>query len=99
MLTLFLLHDAIYCMILLVQRVVEETVMVHRLSMFIQVRKATKRERFEMLLEEEGFLLEREKIGKTMYCMLHCTFPRLCKEAEGVKLQMPLKNVSFSQNA
>jgi len=48
------------------------------------------------MLEEEGILLEKETIGEEVYTKLHCTFPRLCKEAERVKLQMPLKNVSHS---
>lgn len=44
----------------------------------------------------EGFVLESEEIDEMVYCKLHCTFPRLCKEAERVKMQMPLTDVSMN---
>ena len=46
------------------------------------------------MLDIEGFVREDEEIDGVVYCKLHCSFPRLCKEAERVKLQMPLTNVS-----
>ncbi|XP_067933068.1 anoctamin-7-like [Watersipora subatra] len=51
------------------------------------------REKFEQLLEKEGFLLEHGVIGQFDYCKMRCSFERLCKEAESVKLEMPLKSM------
>ncbi|XP_071087079.1 anoctamin-7-like [Haliotis cracherodii] len=50
------------------------------------------RRMFEMLLEKEGFSIQRVTIGGVVYVKLHCPFKRLCAEAERVKLQMPLKD-------
>ncbi|XP_052795282.1 anoctamin-4-like isoform X2 [Mya arenaria] len=54
-------------------------------------KKEDMRERFEAALSREGFSIKEECIKGTMYKLLHCPFKRLCKEAELIKLEMPLK--------
>ena len=66
----------------------------HCFEILVQKKKAAKRRKFETMLDIEGFVREDEEIDDVVYCKLHCSFPRLCKEAERVKLQMPLTNVS-----
>ncbi|XP_067945254.1 anoctamin-7-like [Watersipora subatra] len=61
-----------------------------------EILNAKRRKRFEKLIEEEGFLLEHEVIDDYDYCKLHCSFQRLCKEAEAVKLELPLKNMEIA---
>ncbi|KAF6017966.1 hypothetical protein EB796_023726 [Bugula neritina] len=61
-------------------------------------RKAILRRRFEELLKDEGFSLEHEELGNTVFCKLHCSFRRLCKEAEAVKLQMPLTDMEIADD-
>ena len=63
-------------------------------EILLQKKKAARRRKFETMLDIEGFVREDEEIDGVVYCKLHCSFPRLCKEAERVKLQMPLTNVS-----
>ena len=60
-------------------------------------KRALMRERFEKQMEEEGLDFdrpgEREIIVDNVFIKVHCPFKRLCKEAEKVKLEMPLKEV------
>ncbi|XP_045204695.2 anoctamin-4-like isoform X2 [Mercenaria mercenaria] len=56
-----------------------------------QKRKEDLRERFEKALRVEGFSIKEETIDGYVYKKLHCPFKRMCKEAEKVKLEMPLK--------
>lgn len=54
-------------------------------------KKEDLRERFEKALRDEGFSIKELVIDGYVYKTLHCPFKRLCKEAEAVKLEMPLK--------
>jgi len=54
------------------------------------------RTRFETELALQGFAMKEEIINNNRYKLLHCPFKRLCKEAELVKLEMPLKGVGHS---
>ncbi|CAL1545216.1 unnamed protein product [Lymnaea stagnalis] len=56
------------------------------------------RERFETLLKNEGFCIQKDEIGKEVFVKLHCPFKRLCYEAEKVKLEMALKDCAIPQN-
>lgn len=58
-------------------------------------KKEDLRDRFEKAMRAEGFSIKEEIIDGYMYKKLHCPFKRLCKEAEKVKLEMPLKGVSI----
>lgn len=49
------------------------------------------RTKFEFLLKEQGFTIQKHKISNFVYTKLFCPFKRLCKEAELVKIQMPIK--------
>lgn len=53
------------------------------------------RKKFLTLLEKEGFTVQFTTIGKFVYTKLFCPFKRLCVEAEKVKFEMPLKDVSL----
>ncbi len=53
------------------------------------------REKFEWILRnEEGLELQEDKSGGHVYIKIHTPFKRLCKEAEKMKLEMPLAGVS-----
>ncbi|XP_060551191.1 anoctamin-4-like isoform X4 [Ruditapes philippinarum] len=54
-------------------------------------RKEDLRDRFEKAIRAEGFSIKEEIIDGYVYKKLHCPFKRLCKEAETVKLEMPLR--------
>ena len=71
-------------------------VLVHGKETSEDTKKTEIRNRFERLLEKEGFSIKRIKDEKdeTVYTTLHCSFTRLCEEAERVKLEMPLNGVS-----
>ena len=49
--------------------------------------------RFMSLLKKEGFAIQADKIGDKVFVKLHCSFKRLCVEAENVNIEMPLKQV------
>ena len=53
------------------------------------------RQCFEAVLHEEGFKIERKYTTERTFVILHCSFERLCEEAEHVALQMPLAGVSI----
>ena len=53
------------------------------------------RVKFNMKLQQEGFTVQKSQIGKIVYTKLHCPFKRLCREAERVKFEMPIKDVSI----
>lgn len=57
-------------------------------------RQELDRRKFSMKLKQEGFTVQTTKIGKLIYTKLHCPFKRLCREAERVKFEMPIKDVS-----
>ncbi|KAK7489895.1 hypothetical protein BaRGS_00018917, partial [Batillaria attramentaria] len=50
------------------------------------------RAKFVTILQREGFTVQFSTIGKYVYSKLHCPFKRLCREAERVKFEMPLKD-------
>ena len=52
------------------------------------------RQRFVKALKDEGFSVKSVVIDELVFTKLHCPFKRLCKEAEVVNLEMPLKGVS-----
>ena len=52
------------------------------------------RQKFENKLIKEGFLIEKEVCAGKVFKILSCPFKRLCMEAEKVKLQLPLSQVS-----
>ena len=52
------------------------------------------RDKFESELLEEGVEIQTDEINNYVYQKLHTPFHRLCKEAEKVKLEMPLIGVS-----
>ena len=52
------------------------------------------RHRFEACLNKEGFKIAQKYTTERTYVVLHCSFERLCEEAEHVTLQMPLAGVS-----
>ena len=50
--------------------------------------------KFSKKLAQEGFTVQTSEIGKYTYTKLHCPFKRLCREAQRVKFEMPIKDVS-----
>lgn len=54
------------------------------------------RKKYESELHTQGFRVERKYTGEKTYVVLHCSFERLCEEAEHVSLEMPLAGVSMS---
>lgn len=56
-------------------------------------RKDLLRECFERKLREEQFKIKERRHGKNVYKMLHCSFERLCEEAERVNMEMHLDTV------
>ena len=54
------------------------------------------RERFESHLTDQGFRIERKYTTERTFLILHCSFDRLCEEAELVCLEMPLAGVRRS---
>ena len=50
--------------------------------------------RFEKKIAAEGFSIQKDVIGENVFLKLHCPFKRLCVEAEKVKIEMALKDVS-----
>ncbi|XP_012944219.2 anoctamin-5 [Aplysia californica] len=60
-------------------------------------RHERNRERFKSLLEKEGFSIQSDTVGEHVYIKLHCPFKRLCVEAEKVRLEMPLKDMTIPE--
>ena len=58
-------------------------------------QRALDRSKFEYLLKDQGFTIQRSQIDGFVYTKLFCPFKRLCKEAELVKMEMPIKGVTF----
>lgn len=54
------------------------------------------RKKFEAELHLQGFRVERKYTSNKTFVILHCSFERLCEEAEHVSLEMPLAGVSQS---
>ncbi|XP_076446692.1 anoctamin-7-like isoform X2 [Babylonia areolata] len=50
------------------------------------------RAKFTTLLKQQGFTVQTTHIGKYIYTKLFCPFKRLCREAERVKFEMPIKD-------
>lgn len=48
------------------------------------------RKKFEAELHLQGFRVERKYTSNKTFVILHCSFERLCEEAEHVSLEMPL---------
>lgn len=57
-------------------------------------RRIKLRHRFEAALVDEKIEIQADSYGEKDYLKLHVPFERLCKEAEHVKLDMPLHGVS-----
>ncbi|KAK6976839.1 anoctamin-3 [Biomphalaria glabrata] len=62
-----------------------------------QEKKANYRQRFEEKLKKEGFTIDEYEAHDHVYVKLYCPFKRLCKEAEHVKLEMPLKDCKIPE--
>ena len=58
-------------------------------------KKKQLRKRFHSAVKGEGLECREEELGENVYLLLHAPFGRLCEQAEDVKLEMPLKDVSF----
>ena len=52
------------------------------------------RKKYESELHDQGFRLDRKYTADKTFVVLHCSFERLCEEAEKVSLEMPLEGVS-----
>ncbi|KAG1701309.1 Anoctamin-6 [Nymphon striatum] len=59
------------------------------------LQKWRTKERLRVLFEDaafrEGLKCSEERIGKNVFVKIHCPFDRLCRQAERIKLEMPLK--------
>ncbi|XP_060078279.1 anoctamin-10-like [Ylistrum balloti] len=60
-------------------------------------RRNVLRECFEKRLKQEQFRIKEKQHGQNVYTMLHCSFERLCKEAEIVNLEMRLDSKSTTE--
>ncbi|XP_074619855.1 anoctamin-7-like [Acropora palmata] len=49
------------------------------------------RKKYERELHDQGFRLDRKYTADKTFVVLHCSFERLCEEAEKVSLEMPLE--------
>lgn len=56
---------------------------------------AQTRAAFEKAMRKIGLILHTESLDKDVYVTIYCPFDLLAIEAENVKLEMPLKNVSL----
>lgn len=52
------------------------------------------RKKYESELHAQGFRVDRKYTADKTFVVLHCSFERLCEEAEKVSLEMPLAGVS-----
>lgn len=52
------------------------------------------RKKYETELHTQGFRVDRKYTAEKTFVILHCSFERLCEEAENVSLEMPLAGVS-----
>ena len=58
-------------------------------------KKVDLRERFHAALRDrEHVEIQEDVVGENVFVKLHATFWRLCREAERMKMEMPLKDVS-----
>lgn len=53
------------------------------------------RKKYEAELHAQGFRVDRKYTAEKTFVVLHCSFERLCEEAEHVSLEMPLAGVSL----
>ena len=62
---------------------------------YVAEKRAKYRRAFEGLMQWEGLKLfyETSKDRQIIFVKIHCPFERLAKEAELMRLEMPLKNV------
>ena len=56
-------------------------------------RKAELRDSFREAMEEEGLRIQEERSEELVYVKIFVPFEKLCKEAEKIDLEMPLKGV------
>ncbi|XP_041454749.1 anoctamin-4-like isoform X2 [Lytechinus variegatus] len=57
------------------------------------------RDRFqEAMVTKERLEVQEETVGDHTYVKIHCPFNRLCKEAEDINLEMPLKGAAIIPN-
>ena len=68
-------------------------VLVHKTGDNSNVREKM-RKKYETELHDQGFRLDRKYTADKTFVVLHCSFERLCEEAEKVSLEMPLEGVS-----
>ena len=68
-------------------------VLVHKTGDNSNVREKM-RKKYESELHDQGFRLDRKYTADKTFVVLHCSFERLCEEAEKVSLEMPLEGVS-----
>ncbi|KAL8574715.1 hypothetical protein ACOMHN_055780 [Nucella lapillus] len=57
-----------------------------------QKHRELDRAKFTKLLLQEGFTVQTSHIGEHIYTKLFCPFKRLCREAERVNFEMPIKD-------
>ncbi|XP_021363024.1 anoctamin-4-like isoform X2 [Mizuhopecten yessoensis] len=62
-----------------------------------RLRRNILRDCFEKRLKQEQFKIKEKQHGNNVYKMLHCSFERLCKEAEIVNLEMRLDSKCTAQ--
>ena len=48
---------------------------------------------FEAEVVADGLRIDRLPVDSRTFVVVHCPFDRMCKEAERVRLEMPLKDV------
>lgn len=56
------------------------------------------RKKYESELHAQGFRVERKYTAEKTFVTLHCSFERLCEEAEKVSLEMPLAGVRLHES-
>ena len=56
------------------------------------------RKQYESELHAQGFRVERKYTAEKTFVILHCSFERLCEEAEKVSLEMPLAGVRLHES-
>lgn len=67
-------------------------VLVHRTGDIRNLQEKL-RKKYESELHAQGFRVDRKYTAENTFVVLHCSFERLCEEAEHVSLEMPLAGV------
>ncbi len=58
-------------------------------------KKKQLRKKFFNAIKDTKLEVREEELGENYYLLIHAPFARLCEEAEDIKLEMPLKDVSW----